>query len=204
MLFRSQTSNYATATSSGHGFSDGAPIKIAGASPSAYNGIVQIKYNDANSFSYNVSGSPSSPASGTITATAYTESYFKYAAYVHCNDKDLLLGVSDGCVYEFLETEYQDNGVPINVLIRTLKFDGGSTNPKREGRCEIVGSKISDYMMIRHSDDDYQTNSPYRYVNLNAERPQIWRQGRFRRRSYEARYIGNNQLQIANLELDLE
>ena len=200
-----RTDNVATVTtSSAHGFSDGDAVKISGASQTDYNGIVQIKYISTTSFSYQVSNSPTTPATGTILATGYEESYFLYAAYAYSNGQDFLLHATNGGLYSLSIDTYQDDGVPINVLIRTLKFDGGSTNPKREGRCEIVGNKISDYMMIRHSDDDYQTNSPYRYVNLNAERPQIWRQGRFRRRSYEARYIGNNQLQIANLELDLE
>lgn len=191
-------------TSTAHGLSDGDPVTIAGANQAAYNGTFQIKYVSTVAFTIEVAGSPTTPATGTITSTGYTEVYWQYSNYVHCNNKDLLLGISDGDLYEFKKSYYTDNDIPINVLIRTGKFDGGSTQPKREGRCEVIGNKIDDIGMIRHSDDDYQTNSAYRIVDLGAERSQIWRQGRFRRRSYEFRYIGNNQLQVSNLELDLE
>lgn len=191
-------------TATAHGLSDGDPVTIAGASQSDYNGLFQAKYINTTSFSIVVSGSPVTPATGTITSTGYTESYFNVTKYTHCSSGDLGLKETGGTMYRILPNVYLDDTVPINTLIRTLKFDGGSTAPKREGRCEVIGNKISDVCMIRHSDDDYQTNSPYRYVDLNAERSQIWRQGRFRRRSYELRFIGNNQMQLSNLELDLE
>lgn len=191
-------------TSSAHGASDGDPVTIAGANQSSYNGTFQIQYVDSVTYTIQLTGSPTTPATGTITSTAYTESYFKLIHYSFCGGKDILQHESNGYIYQILPTVYQDSGSPINTLVRTLKFDGGTTQPKREGRCEVIGNKISDIAMIRHSDDDYQTNSAYRILDLSAERSQIWRQGRFRRRSYELRFIGNNQMQLSNLELDLE
>lgn len=65
-----QAGGTATAnTGAPHGFNDGDFVTIAGATPSAYNGEVQVSIIDADTFTYAVSGNPSSPATGTITAT---------------------------------------------------------------------------------------------------------------------------------------
>tara|TARA_R110000824_G_scaffold32908_5_gene106113 strand:- start:2493 stop:4232 length:1740 start_codon:yes stop_codon:yes gene_type:complete len=56
-------------TSASHGYSTGDWITIAGASPSGYNGTFQITKTAATTFTYSLSSlTPSTPASGTITA----------------------------------------------------------------------------------------------------------------------------------------
>lgn len=60
----------ATVTHTGHGMSDGTQVNIVGADQSEYNGAKTITVVDANSYTYTVSGSPTTPATGTITATA--------------------------------------------------------------------------------------------------------------------------------------
>lgn len=59
----------ATVTHTAHGFITGQQVKIAGADQSAYNGIQTITVTDANHYTYTVTGSPATPATGTITAT---------------------------------------------------------------------------------------------------------------------------------------
>lgn len=58
----------ATATVANHGFRHGDTVRIAGANDSAYNGSFVISVVDANKFSYTITGSPASPATGTLTA----------------------------------------------------------------------------------------------------------------------------------------
>jgi head-tail adaptor len=65
---RSATTATATMPSA-HGWSTGDYVTIAGASPSGYNGKKQITVTSATTFTYTVSGSLSTPATGTITAT---------------------------------------------------------------------------------------------------------------------------------------
>ena len=60
----------ATVVHTGHGMTDGTVVDIVGAVQPEYNGQQTITFIDANSYSYTVSGSPTSPATGTITATA--------------------------------------------------------------------------------------------------------------------------------------
>jgi uncharacterized phage protein gp47/JayE len=68
-LIRSGTTATAT-TSSDHTIAVGMDITIAGANETAYNGtFTVVSIPAANQFTYTVSGSPSTPATGTITAS---------------------------------------------------------------------------------------------------------------------------------------
>ena len=58
-----------TATTSGnHLLASGQRVIIAGASPVAYNGTQAITVTGATTFTFAIAGTPSSPATGTITA----------------------------------------------------------------------------------------------------------------------------------------
>lgn len=67
-LTRSGTT--ATATVTAHGYSTGFVIIMAGASPEGYNGQVTVTVVDANTFTYAVPSTLTTPATGTITATS--------------------------------------------------------------------------------------------------------------------------------------
>lgn len=67
-LTRSGTTATVT-TSVNHGWTNGALVTIAGATQTAYNGNFIISVTGLNTFTYTVSGSPATPATGTITAT---------------------------------------------------------------------------------------------------------------------------------------
>lgn len=56
----------ATVSHSTHGYITGQKVCILGANQGEYNGIKTITYIDANSYSYTVSGTPTTPATGTI------------------------------------------------------------------------------------------------------------------------------------------
>jgi lysophospholipase L1-like esterase len=60
----------ATATTSApHGFSTGQAVTIAGAAQSAFNVTAPITVTGATTFTYPINGTPTTPATGTITAT---------------------------------------------------------------------------------------------------------------------------------------
>lgn len=61
-------SGVATVTCTSHGYSTGMAIMILGAAQAAYNGLQIITVTSANAFTYPVVGSPTTPATGTITA----------------------------------------------------------------------------------------------------------------------------------------
>jgi hypothetical protein len=60
----------ATVTHASHGLSSGSKIKVKGAAEIEYNGIYTISIIDSNSYSYTVSGTPATPATGSPIVTA--------------------------------------------------------------------------------------------------------------------------------------
>lgn len=63
-----RSSTTATVTLSSHGYASGDEVIITGATQTEYNGSFVITVTDANTFTYTVSGSPATPATGTIYA----------------------------------------------------------------------------------------------------------------------------------------
>jgi hypothetical protein len=59
----------ATATCTGHGLVNGKQALIKGANQPEYNGVFTVTVVDANTFTYTVTGTPATPATGTIVTT---------------------------------------------------------------------------------------------------------------------------------------
>jgi hypothetical protein len=60
----------ASVSHSSHGMSEGQTIVIRGANEDEYNGVYAIENVTSNAYDYTVTGTPDTPATGTITATA--------------------------------------------------------------------------------------------------------------------------------------
>ncbi len=133
-----------------------------------------------------------------------SDTYFTCINYVTNQGKDLLQHESNGKVYEMLPTLYQDDGVQINTRIVTDRLDGGNNKTKFMSRLELIGDKIASTIQERHSDDDYQTFSSYRTIDLSAPRSQAYRYGSFRRRSFEFLHTANTPLRLEWAEIDFE
>lgn len=190
-------------TATAHGLNDGDPVNIAGANQAAYNGIKVTTLVDSTHFTFETTAGTTTPATGTITATPYTETYFKYTKYVNALNRDLLQHETNGTLCELVETAYSDVGNPVNVLIRTGKIDGGTVNLKRYAALEIIGNKVAANAYVRHSGDDYVTYTQYRAVNLNATRSVVRRLGADRRRSYDIRHLDATSLQLGAIDIEV-
>ncbi len=186
-----------------HNLTDGDPVNIAGANQGAYNGIFVVSYVSTTVFTFQTTAGTTTPATGTITSTPYTETYFKYTKYVNALGRDLVQHESNGTLCELTEAAYADVGIPVNVLIRTDRLDGGNTNLKSFSRLELVGNKVSGTAYARYSGDDYTTNSKYRAIDLSKDRSSINRLGADRRRSFEIRYLGSTSLQLATIDVEV-
>ena len=189
--------------SGGHGMSDGDPVTIAGADQAGYNILAQIAYVSSTVFTIEVDSGTVSPATGTITATPYTESYFPYTHYCNFNGRHLVMHLTSGTISELVSSTYKDESIPINFFARTARLDGGTTEPKKLSRLGVIGDKVSDTAMIRWSDDDSTNFTKYRRVTLSNATPELRRCGAFERRSIEFRHIGNTAPSIDALELDI-
>lgn len=194
----------ATVTQTAHEMSDGDPVTIAGATPTVYNGLKNISYVDANHYTFSVPTGTASPATGTITAVSYAETYFNKMAYSLCDGVDYLQGESDGITYYIEPTYYDDNGSPINMMVRTVRVDGNDAKRKFNSKAEIIGDKIGATAYLRYTDDDYQSYCKYRPVDLSAKRSMITRLGHTRRRAYEIKITDNKPIRLGAIEIDME
>jgi hypothetical protein len=189
----SLTSDGTTATASvnNHGYSDGDPVLMAGATPSDYNGTFNITYVDENTFTYVLDAAATSPATGTITAVGYTESYMPIVAYASYQNLDLVLHQSNGIIYALDSEYYQDTDVPINVLLRLPPWDGGNKYRKTFSHAKPIGDIVEATALLRHSDDDYDSWSKYRRVSMASNFSMLRKLGQGRRRAWELRYTEN-------------
>lgn len=196
------TATYASTVA--HGVGDGDPVLISGCTQTEYNGIFQTQYVSAYSFTFEVTGSPATPATGSPVLKPYTESYFKYTKYTNYQGLDLSLHESDGYLYSMDSDLFRDNGLPINYVSRTSRMDGGTSDKKTMSRITYVGDIVADTAMVRWSDDDYATNRPYRILDLDEPKSMVRRCGSFIDRSIEFRHIGNTNPILDAIEIEVQ
>jgi len=101
---------------------------------------------------------------------------------------------------------FQDDGSNYTVTIQTSKFDNGTMYRKFMSRLELVGDQQNDStpVDITWSDDDYQTWSTARQVDLSDERAYIKQLGSFRRRAFKFVNTSNSPLRLESIEVDVE
>jgi len=134
----------------------------------------------------------------------YGEQYFRPSFFTQISDTYYLLDDDNGTLYKMSDHVYNDSGAPIYYRAVTDIIDGGTTKRKFFNRLEIVGDKVPAIMNIRHSDNDYKNYSPYRGVDLNSTRPQIYQSGAARRRSWEFLCTDNQPLRLLAAEVDFD
>lgn len=199
-----QSGGVATATSTTHGFSDGDSITVSGATPSGYNGTFNVNVTNANTFTYVVSDSLATPATGTITATGWTEGYFPFGFFATCGGVDFVQHETNGKIYEISKAYSDDEGAVIDVFVRTGRFDGGNSNRKSLHSINVVSDNIDGDLLVRRSDDDYVTFSKYKRIDLSQKKKQSRRFGEFYQRSMDFRYTGSGRLRITAVDIDLD
>jgi len=189
-----------TVTKSSHGYNDGDIVVIASSNPSGYNGTYTVNVPTANTFTYDKTTTPGTYVSSATSAN-YVQSPFAIASYTSGNNLDIVQDSTTGYIYLLDDGTYQDNGNPIEVLARTFKIDGGDNKKKFTSKLEIIGDKVDSQAYVRYTNDDYQTWSQFRPVDLDSQRSLLSRLGQSRRRAYEIRHHDNTPLRLEALEL---
>jgi hypothetical protein len=82
-------------------------------------------------------------------------------------------------------------------------MDGGVTERKKMARLGIVGDTVTDFALIRWSDDDCQTFSAFQPVDLSIPRPEVRRCGAFVHRNVNITHIGNKPIQLQALDVEM-
>lgn len=199
-----QTGGVATATATSHGFSDGDQVTIAGANQAGYNLTVNVNRVDANTFTYPVAAATVSPATGTITATGWTEGALDISASCYFDNSQLVQLRETGDVYVLDVTGTDDNGAPIDFRIRTRLWDAGTGREKFQNGLEVQGDKVSSTGLVRYWNEDFTTPTKYKRVDLSLRRPRSKRGGSFSRRAVEFRHTLSAKVGISALEADIE
>lgn len=120
--------------------------------------------------------------------------------------RTIVQGFNDGCLY-YASTDYtDDNGEMIPVTIITPRWDAGTSRRKNLSGMAFVGDQSQGCLMnVQVSDDDYQTWSQPRTVNLSEKFPNLINCGTFRRRAWKFT-INNNlfwRLESPELQFDI-
>jgi hypothetical protein len=115
------------------------------------------------------------------------------------------LGTSSSAIYKFSDALYQDNGTTFTCRVVTEANDFGTMNRKTMPRLAIVGDRPSSdaNLDISWSDDDYQTFSTARSVNLNQDLPCTYNLGWFRQRCFKLEYTANENLRLQYLQASI-
>ncbi len=194
----------ATVALTGHLFADGDVVDIAGATQTEYNGSPNITYVDADHFTYQVTGTPASPATGTITATGYTEGYFKMIYHTVVTNTNLFADATSGRLYTMSASTQDDNGSYIDMLVRTPNIDLGTAKHKVLGGASLVGDKVVGNVMLRRSKDDYATHTNYVAKDMSLDHTHWTRQGRARQVSFDVRITDAVSVRLERLDVAIE
>ena len=184
-------------TSAAHGYSDGDIVLIASVNGD-FNGWHVATDVTTNTFQLQATGTV---FSGSGTSVKHTETYFPVIASTSANGKQYLQHATNGKLFEFSQSTYIDDVGAIAARIRTPKFDGGSSAFKTMGSVEVIGDKISSKALLRYTDDDFVSFSYFRPVDLSIERSNLFRMGRYSRRSFELLHLKNALLRLEALEI---
>lgn len=142
---------------------------------------------------------------GTITSyIPYEEDIFDLSGYVKNGNADLILDSTTGTIYALSSGEYLDNDEPIKFQVRTPLFDGNTDNQKFYNRVDLIGDKVAGNAYVAYTNDDYNTWSKYRPVNLNNSRSQLYRLGRGRRRAFDILNVENIPIRLKHIELNVQ
>lgn len=113
------------------------------------------------------------------------EQLFAGRYYAEFNNLCVMQNASNGKLYSFSPTVYTDDGQHIYYRSITDRSDSGTIHRKFYRNMTIIGDTVSATLYVRHSDDDYNTFSNWRSIDLSVPRPQLNVLGQARRRSWE-------------------
>lgn len=123
-----------------------------------------------------------------------------------------ILHKTAGTVMQFLENAYVDtptsvDTVGINCVATTVKLDFDTINRKQMYRLTVVGDSPNNDtncpISVEWSDDDYNTFTTPRILNMNGIMSAITRLGTFRRRAFRFTFNQPFLLRLEAIEVDI-
>jgi len=136
----------------------------------------------------------------------WTDSNGNYLPYVSASytgdNQAIFQHATNGKMYQLEIVNTTDEGAAITMDLYTPNYDGGARLRKYVKSMDIIADQTNgSVLQVRVSDDDYQTWSNFRDVDLSKVRPRLTDCGTFRRRAYHFRHSSNTPLRIQAVEL---
>lgn len=101
---------------------------------------------------------------------------------------------------------FTDDGVAYSAIIQTSKLDMGMNRRKTWKRIDVIGDQEgqASSLSVAWTDDDYQTTSAGRTVDLSSSKPSLTRCGNSRRRSFVLTHSAATPMRLEALEIEYE
>jgi hypothetical protein len=134
--------------------------------------------------------------------------YYPYFAITNDpNGARICQGVANGQV-SLLDADYvypTDSGVIVPVDIYAPNYDAGVDRLKYLSQMRFNADQTpGSNLLVRAAEDDYQTWSAYRTVDLGQEFPLLNDEGSFYRRAYNFRHQAATGLRIKSVDLQMD
>jgi hypothetical protein len=131
--------------------------------------------------------------------------YLPIVSATYKGNTNYLQHATNGKLYDIASTQYTDDGTVFAWDLYTPNFDGGVRHRKYLKRMDIIADQTPGAILsVRKSDDDYQSWSNYRTIDLGKERPNIIDCGTFRRRAHHFHHAAPTKLRIKAIELQMD
>lgn len=177
----SRVDTIATATvAAGHGFTNGDIVRIAGATQTEYNGDFVVANATTTTFDFTVTGTPATPATGTITAkiaplgwtrpfTGTNKAAFRPASgnqrYLKIDETDNVAGVGNRCaVVEMFESMTDiDNGTGSSNGAGAIFWRKSNAEDATARNWYVIGDGARFYFCVNWllAGDNLYTYTPY-------------------------------------------
>jgi hypothetical protein len=124
------------------------------------------------------------------------------------NGTAYILGKTSGKTYQMGEAYLDDSGTNFQCQIITDKHNFDVMDNKFMSRLSIVGdipdtTNVDNGLSVEWSDDDYNTWTTARTLDMGAEQPSIRQLGKFRRRAFRFKYAKPHLLRLEGVEVDI-
>ena len=110
---------------------------------------------------------------------------------------------SNGNFYNFDQTIYQDNGLPINVLIQTDLFNWGNQRTKLIAATYPLLDTVNTTVYLSWTDNDYQTFCTPQAIATSTAKKQLIRCGSTVQRAWLLTHTDNTPMRFYQLEVEV-
>ncbi len=131
--------------------------------------------------------------------------HFVDSTYDTATAQTILQHATDGYTYTVSSNNLTDEGALIQLDLYTPGFDGGTARDKTLQALYFDASQTpGSVAQVRWSDDDYQTWSEFRPVDLGLKKPMLQSCGVFKRRAINVRHTSPTRLRLRALDMQLD